>query len=107
MIRIFADPRETPAVRGQAAEGLAYMFHKVQAGSPRFEAGVRALLDGLKDASAEVRYCAVHALGATRQHRFIPILEVMLEDKTPVPGWVGSVADEAARAIESITWPRR
>ncbi len=107
MIRIFADPRETPAVRGQAAEGLSYMFYKLQAGCPEFEAGVVALLDGLKDGSPEVRYCAVHALGATRQRRFIPVLEKMLEDKTPVPGWMGTVADEAARAIETLTWPGR
>lgn len=100
MVRILADTRETPRVRGQAAEGLSYMFHEVTPGSPEFEAAVAVLREALKDPSPEVRYCAVNTLGATRHPPLIPVIEAMLEDKTPVEGWVGTVADEAARALE-------
>lgn len=102
MLRIFADRQEAPLVRGQAAEGLAYMFHLVRADSKEFGVAVHALREALKDPSPEVRYCAVHALGATRHPPLIPVLKEMLEDQTPVEGWVGTVGDEAARAIEWI-----
>ncbi len=107
MVRILADPQETPKVRGQAAEGLSYMFYKVPPGSREFEASVAALLEALKDPSPEVRYCAVHALGSTRHRPLIPVLEEMLLDKTPVPGWMGTVGDEAGRALEFMNWPRK
>lgn len=107
MIRVLSDPQETPKVRGQAAEGLSYMFHKVPPGSPEFEAGVAALRGALKDPSPEVRYCAVHALGSTRHRPLIPVIEELLEDRTPVPGWMGTVGDEARRALEFLTWPRK
>ncbi len=107
MIRILSDAAEAPNVRGQAAEGLSYMFHKVTADSEKFEAAVSALLVALKDPSPEVRYCAVNALGATRHQPLIPVLERMVEDKTPVPGWLGTVGDEARRALEWINWPSK
>lgn len=100
MVRIFADRGEDPKVRGQAAEALSYMFARWRTDSGEFESGVRALLDALKDPSPEVRYCAVHALGATGHPPLIPKLTEMLEDETPVDGWVGTVGDEARRALE-------
>lgn len=100
MVSIFADSNETPKVRGQAAEALSYMFGYVGRDSKEFEAAVKALLDGLKDASPEVRYCAVNALGATGHLPLMPAITEMLADHTPVPGWVGTVSDEASRALE-------
>ncbi|MFP2905711.1 HEAT repeat domain-containing protein [Pyxidicoccus sp. 3LFB2] len=104
MVRILTDRQETPRVRGQAAEGLAYMFGYMDKRSPEFEGAVQALLDSLKDPSPEVRYCALFALGATRHPPLIPALQELLADKTPVEGWAGTVSDEAARAIERLEW---
>jgi len=102
MIQILADQREHPKVRGQAAEGISYLFSKVRSDPKEFEAAVNALQDALGDGSPEVRYCAVNALGATKHMPLIPVLEKMLKDQTPVEGWVGTVGEEASRAIEWI-----
>ncbi|QRK13515.1 HEAT repeat domain-containing protein [Archangium violaceum] len=102
MVRILADQREHPKVRGQAAECIAYLFDKVETDSKEFNAAVDALQEALRDDSPEVRYCAVHTLGATRHLPLIPVLQGMLRDQTPVEGWMGSVGDEASRAIEWI-----
>ncbi|MCP3065054.1 HEAT repeat domain-containing protein [Myxococcus sp. K38C18041901] len=102
MIRVLSDPTEGEKVRGQASEGLAYMFAEVEVGSTRFEAGVQALLAALKDSAPEVRYCALFALGATAHPPLIPAMEAMLADDTPVPGWVGTVATSAAEALERL-----
>ncbi|MCY1042378.1 HEAT repeat domain-containing protein [Corallococcus sp. bb12-1] len=102
MIHILADPQEAPKVRGQAAEGLSYMFMSVRTDSREFEAAVHALRGALKDPSPEVRYCAVNALGATGHPPLIPVLQAMGEDRTPVPGWMGTVSEEASRAIEAL-----
>lgn len=107
MVRIFLDPKEAPLVRGQAAEGLAYMFSSVSPGSREFEVGVAALTEALKDPEPEVRYCSLFALGATKHPPLIPLLKEMLADRTPVPGWIGTVADKAAEAIERIEWAEK
>lgn len=102
MVQILSDTQEAPLVRGQAAEFLAYNFASLRTDSRDFETGVHALLHALEDPSPEVRYCAVHALGSTGHPPLIPMIEKMFEDKTPVPGWMGTVADEASRAREWI-----
>ncbi|RYZ40845.1 MAG: HEAT repeat domain-containing protein [Myxococcaceae bacterium] len=102
LVSILADLREAPRVRGQAAEGLSYLFMSVRTDSRDFEVAVHALRDALKDSSPEVRYCAVNALGGTGHLPLIPVLQEMREDRTPVPGWMGSVGEEASRAIEAL-----
>ncbi|WP_227027415.1 HEAT repeat domain-containing protein [Corallococcus soli] len=102
MVRILADPQEAPNVRGQAAEGLSYMFYQVKLDSKEAEAAIKALLAALKDPSPEVRYCAINTLGATGHLPLIPVLKEMLADQTPVPGWVGTVGEEASRALDWI-----
>ncbi|WP_199732705.1 MULTISPECIES: HEAT repeat domain-containing protein [Corallococcus] len=102
MVRILADPQEAPKVRGQAAEGLSYMFHGVKMDSREAEVAVEALLMALKDPSPEVRYCAVNTLGATGHLPLVPVLKEMLADQTPAPGWVGTVGEEASRALDWI-----
>lgn len=106
MVRILEDRNEAPLVRGQASEGLAYMFGYMKMDSREVEVAVKALLDSLRDPSPEVRYCALFALGATKHPPLIPALKELLADKTPVAGWVGTVADAASRAIEWIEWPQ-
>lgn len=102
MVEVLSNPREDPKVRGQAAEGLSYLFSYLTTDSREFTSGVNALLEALNDSSVEVRYCAVHALGATGHPPLIPVLERMREDPTPAPGWIGTVADEARRALEFL-----
>lgn len=106
MVRILADDREAPKVRGQAAEGLAYMFDLVKADSPEFELAVKTLLEALTDPSLEVRYNAIFAIGATRHLPLIPALEALLGDSTPVPGWGDTIGRKAADAIEWLTWSK-
>ncbi|WP_233595459.1 MULTISPECIES: HEAT repeat domain-containing protein [Corallococcus] len=102
MVHILADPREAPQVRGQAAEGLSYLFMSVRTDSPEFDGAVHALREALNDPSPEVRYCAVNALGSTGHPPLIPVLQEMRGDRTPIPGWVGTVSEEASRAIEAL-----
>jgi HEAT repeat protein len=102
MVGILSDRHEAPLVRGQAAEYLAYGFAKTRTDSETFKVAVAALLEALTDPSSEVRYCAIHALGNTGHPPLIPALEGMLQDKTPVPGWVGTVAEKATDALEWI-----
>src|SRR5690349_22130474 len=75
MLRILADQKEHPKVRGQAAECISYLFDKVETDSKEFKAAVDALQEALRDDSPEVRYCAAHALGATRHLPLIPVLQ--------------------------------
>jgi HEAT repeat protein len=101
MVRITGDSAEHPKVRGQAAEAVSYMFIEQQPGSSPFEAAVRVLSAATHDPSPEVRYCSVNALGCSGHLPLKPILEAMLDDHVAVPGWIGTVAEEAAR---SISW---
>ncbi|WP_375759056.1 HEAT repeat domain-containing protein [Corallococcus exercitus] len=103
MAGILSDPREAPSVRGQAAEGIAYMIREIPTDSEKFKIAVGALVAALKDPSPEVRYCSIFALGSTRHQPLIPVLEGLLGDHTEVPGWVGTIGSEAANAIERIS----
>ncbi|AGC44519.1 HEAT repeat-containing PBS lyase [Myxococcus stipitatus DSM 14675] len=102
MVQMLSDSNEAPLVRGQAAEGLAYMFSKVRTVSREFEVAVNALAAALKDPSPEVRYCAVHALGTTGHPPVKTMLEEMLVDQNRAEGWVGTVGEAASRAIETL-----
>ncbi|MBJ6760207.1 HEAT repeat domain-containing protein [Myxococcaceae bacterium JPH2] len=102
MVGILSDRSEASKVRGQAAEYLSYLFHRVSFASDDFKSAVDALLESLTDPSPEVRYCAVNALGSTGYPPLLPALERMCSDQTPVPGWVGTVSDEASQAIETL-----
>ncbi|WP_239989418.1 HEAT repeat domain-containing protein [Corallococcus macrosporus] len=104
MVRILANPQEDPVVRGQAAEGIAYMFSQVRPGTARFESAAKALLSALKDPSLEVRFGAIFALGESNHLPFVPVLEALVNDQTPVPGWGETIGEKAAAAIESLTW---
>ncbi|WP_244221921.1 HEAT repeat domain-containing protein [Corallococcus exercitus] len=100
MVGILKDVQEAPLVRGQAAEYLAYNFLNVRTDSAEFKVAVDALLEALKDPSPEVRYCAVHALGNTGHPPLRPALQEMIQDRTPVPGWVGTVSSQASESME-------
>ena len=100
MLQILSDEREAPAVRGQAAEGITYLFRSQDPKSLAFKEAIEVLSAAARDPSPEVRYCAAHAMGASGHLPLIPVLHGMLRDHAKVPGWVGTVADEASRAIK-------
>ncbi len=72
LIRVLDDPSETPAVRGQVAEALAYS---------RKRKSIRALIRGSRDASARVRFWCVFALGPFVRKRKCPraVMEALAE----------------------------
>lgn len=101
-VEILADEREHPTVRGQAAEVLSYAFSQVEPGGPEFAMAVPVLAAATKSVEPEVRCRAANAIGSSGDVSLRPLLEALLKDQTRVPGWVGTVADEAERSIESL-----
>jgi HEAT repeat protein len=106
LIRILANSDESPKVRAQAAEGLAYKFFRKRKGSKGFKAAVEALVAALKDPSPEVRYFAVFALGASLDRAVVPVLRRMTRDRENPTGFMGTVGEEAEEAIERIQTQR-
>jgi hypothetical protein len=88
-----------PRVRGQAMEAISYMFIKEEPGSRAFEEASAALVVATRDPSPEVGYCAANTIGSSGHLPLVPVLEALLGDRTAVPGWVGTVAEEPARSL--------
>ncbi len=101
-LKILADTGEDPVVRGQAAEVIAYLFLEQAPESEAFQAAVEVLKVAAHDPSPEVRYCVANTLGCSGYLPLMPALQAMLGDRVAAPGWVGTVADEAARALDWI-----
>jgi HEAT repeat protein len=97
LLSIFVNRDEDDLVRAQAAEGIAY-----HATRRRRRQIVPALIDGLSDGSAEIRFWSCFALSDLGNASDIPALESLLGDRT-VSEWMGwSVGREARFAIECI-----
>jgi HEAT repeat protein len=93
LCEVVASPNETPAVRGQAAESLAYLSDA---------RALTTLLQAVQDPGPEVRFWSVFALGHLRERRAIPALEKMAAtDHAIVEGW-GSVSEEAREALRQL-----
>lgn len=112
-VGLLADPAEPPALRAQAAEGLANMLGACAPDTPepaaREQAG-RLLLETLRDAAAEVRFWSAFALGALGYAPALPALrELAARDQTLLPGWwtVGEEAADAADRLEGRQPPER
>ena len=89
---------ESPRVRGEAAEALAY-FHRKESH--------RVLLRGLQDPSREVRFWCAFALSHTRDAKALLLLKrLATKDHRIVHGW-WSVSKEATDAIRHIKKNRR
>lgn len=89
-----ADTSEEPAVRGFAAEAFSLLQESRV---------VPHLIAVLSDPSVEVRFWATFALGELRDPAALGALERLAQtDSATLSGW-GSVRDEAAAAIETIT----
>jgi HEAT repeat protein len=98
LITILANQGETPRLRGQAAESLAYVC-SYSAHPTEVET---TLLTSLEDASAEVRYWSAFALGQIADLSVVPALErIAAADSSSAPfgSTVGEEARDAVRAI--------
>lgn len=108
--RIFVDSREAPAIRGQCAEGLAYLLLFMDGRRIAHKAAVNVLTTALDDPSAEVRFWAIFALGSAGAKSALPKLRLLAKsDNARVEGW-RRVKDEAADVIEVLEtgeWPDR
>jgi len=93
LCRVLDSSTEDSSVRGQAAEALGYLGDR---------SAYPHLIEAASDPSAEVRYWAVFALGQLGDHRAEPLLDrLRKEDPGQLQGW-GTVAEEAARALEAL-----
>jgi HEAT repeat protein len=104
LLRIYQDPREAPALRGQAAEALTGRIdYRVMPGKMRRRDAVarQAFLRGLDDAVPEVRLWSIFALANPENEWLVSKLESMTSDPALVPGMY-TVGQEAQWAIRSI-----
>jgi len=101
-IQVLSDTNEAPDVRGQAAEGLEYLFSEVDPGTARFEAGVSALVGALHDPSPEVRGCSALALGSTGHLPLVPTIAQLLSDDARGTSFHGGEKDAAEEAIDDL-----
>ncbi|WP_257452775.1 HEAT repeat domain-containing protein [Archangium lipolyticum] len=102
LLKVLADVDEAPAVRGQAAEGIGYLFWRKSRSKRGYLIAKDVLLWALNDPSPEVRYYAIFALGASRDHSVIAALQGMTKDSGRSNAIVGTVGEEARRAIAWI-----
>ncbi|MBZ4421837.1 HEAT repeat domain-containing protein [Myxococcus sp. RHSTA-1-4] len=102
LVKVLADVNEAPAVRGQAAEGIGYLFARKRKNRLGYTVAMEVLLWALGDPSPEVRYYAIFALGASRDPSIIPALQKMLKDPGRSDAIVGTIGDEARSAIDWI-----
>lgn len=106
-VTILQNQHESPGLRGQVAEGLAYL-HGPCAGAARDrrrrayrEAG-QILITALGDPAAEVRFWSAFALGSMRYRAALPVLRKLARrDKGRFGNW-WTVGEEAADAADHI-----
>jgi HEAT repeat protein len=93
LISVLSNEHESPKVRAQAAEVL---------GSRGERRALLPLLTALDDASVEVRFWAVFALGPLGDPYALAALEgVAATDQAILPRW-GPISKEAREAIQHI-----
>jgi HEAT repeat protein len=110
-VTILQNQHESPGLRGQVAEGLAYL-HGPCAGAARdrrrrayWEAG-QILITALGDPAAEVRFWSAFALGSIRYRAALPVLRKLARrDKGRFGNW-WTVGEEAADAADHINGGR-
>jgi Xaa-Pro aminopeptidase len=98
LIAALANPAETPAVRGQAAESLGYFWWPDHFRECDL---FPALLAGLEDSEPEVRFWCCYAFSQLGRMEHVPALRRLVNDDAPVPRW-RTVGDEAAWAIATL-----
>lgn len=101
-VKLLSDLNDNPAVRAQAAEGLAYKFHRKRRGTLGYQSAIEKLVGALTDASPDVRYYAAFALGVSGERKVIAALRKATKDRATSKNFVGPVGDEAMRAVNKI-----
>lgn len=103
-ILVLQNQDETPGLRGQVAEGLAYLFGPC-AGAPRdrrrraYRDAGEKLITALGDPAAEIRFWAAFALGSMCYRAALPMLRKSAQiDQARFGDW-GPVSQEAADAV--------
>ena len=95
LLSVMNNKNDSPKVRGGAAEALIWF-------SKKRKRVVDAFINGLEDASVEVRFWSAFALGEMKVKRAISKLErLAAEDDEVLPGW-WSVGKEASNALDRI-----
>ena len=95
LINVLNSNRESPLIRGSAAESLGW----IGKGKRRV---LKVLLASLSDASPEVRYWSAFALGTLGDPRVLPELERVAPADIALAPNRGTVADECRDAIAHI-----
>jgi HEAT repeat protein len=110
-VAVLRNSQETPGLRGQVAEGLAYLYGPC-AGAARDRRGRayrqagESLTAALGDPAAEVRFWCVFALGSMRYRPALSVLQGLAQtDEGRFGNW-WTVREEAADAIERISGRR-
>jgi HEAT repeat protein len=110
LLAVFSDGREPPAIRGQAAEGIAYLSFAANKHGRNYRHAVNMLTAALDDPSPVVRFWAIFALGSAGARSALPKLRALARsDRAYVEGW-WRVKDEAADVVEALetgNWPDR
>ena len=101
-LKIVADVSDDPVVRGQAAEGIEYLWSEKRPESLGFRAALAVLREALTDPSPEVRNCVVIALGSSRRYEVLPWLLALTGDTTKHESVVGSIGRQAWAEIDDI-----
>ncbi len=98
--QVFANPREDPEVRGQAAEALSARYkHRWQRRHQRL---VEALTRGLEDPAPEVRFWSIFSLAHPWNRWVIPKLQVIAATDTATCPGMWTLRQEALWAIRWI-----
>jgi len=99
---VFVNSAEHPAVRAQAAEGIAYILDYSDRRRKTFREAEKLMLEGLLDNAPEVRFWSVFALAAMRSTKALPQLRYMAEtDHVKCRNW-WLVSEEASDSIARI-----
>lgn len=102
LLSIYLHPRISARVKGQAAEGLANTLGWSDRRKQIFKQAASALIAGLANDSAEVRFWTCFALGQMRARQALPHLRAIVQDDSAFcPGW-WYVREEASDAIDTI-----
>lgn len=103
LISVLENSHESPAIRGQAAEGIGYLLSTPQPHPEHlFKRAHKVLLESLSEAAVEVRFWSIFALGCLKSHLALPRLKELAQiDREICPGF-WSIQKEAEDAISSI-----
>lgn len=100
--RIYANPREAPGVRAQAAEALGSHYSNYRhTWQRRYRRVIDSLVRGLDDPEAEIRFWSIYALAGHKDPRIRPKLQAIAENDTATVPGMWSLRQEALWALKS------